>query len=206
MYNGDIQVELTPGEDQCRWCKAKATCPALADQVMGMMEGEFALSVDPSPNSEQLAAIATRLQNKVLVTENERLDELYPTIELTEIWIRALRAEIERRALAGVAFTTCKIVQGKRGNRSWANPLGAEHVLKSMRVKADEMYEMKLISPTTAEKVLKDSPKRWNRLLPLITQADGPLSVAPMSDRRPAHFIEPLANEFAGMAVTEEVT
>ena len=55
-----------------------------------------------------------------------------------------------------------------------------------MRLKQEEMYDFSIISPTTAEKRLKDSPKRWSRLQPLITQSDGKPSVAPLSDRRPA--------------------
>ncbi|MNW02983.1 hypothetical protein D3C71_1988500 [compost metagenome] len=49
------------------------------------------------------------------------------------------------------------------------------------------MYDFKLISPTTAEKVLKEAnPRKWNKLQPLIGRSDGKPSVAPASDKRPA--------------------
>ena len=32
---------LTPGDDQCRFCKAKGTCPALRDQVLATVAGDF---------------------------------------------------------------------------------------------------------------------------------------------------------------------
>ncbi|MNV60229.1 hypothetical protein D3C71_1526840 [compost metagenome] len=56
-----------------------------------------------------------------------------------------------------------------------------------MRLKVDQMYDFKLISPTTAEKVLKEAnPRKWNKLQPLIGRSDGKPSVAPASDKRPA--------------------
>ena len=69
-------------------------------------------------------------------------------------------------------------------------------MLKSMRLKHDEMYDYKIISPTTAEKVLKDSPKRWNRLLALIKQSEGQPSVQPESDKRPALVITATVDDF----------
>jgi hypothetical protein len=66
------------------------------------------------------------------------------------------------------------------------------------------MYDMKLISPTTAEKVLKATPKRWPKVLPLITQGDGKPSVAPLSDARPALEVKPVESEFEAIAETAE--
>lgn len=40
-YDGTAPAELTPGEDQCRFCKAKATCPALRDQVLTTVADDF---------------------------------------------------------------------------------------------------------------------------------------------------------------------
>jgi hypothetical protein len=68
--------------------------------------------------------------------------------------------------------------------------------MKSMRIRQEEMYEVKVISPTAAEKVLKDSPKRWARLQQLITQSPGPLSIAPITDKRPAVVIPQVTHAF----------
>lgn len=69
-------------------------------------------------------------------------------------------------------------------------------MLKSMRLKQEEMYDFSLISPTTAEKVLKGTPKRWKRIEPLITRSPGKPSVADASDKRPALDIKPTADDF----------
>jgi len=54
---------------------------------------------------------------------------------------------------------------------------------------------MKLISPTAAEKRLKDSPRRWAKVETLITRDAPKPVVAPASDRRPA--ISSVAAEFS---------
>jgi hypothetical protein len=58
-----------------------------------------------------------------------------------------------------------------------------------MRLKADEMYDRKLITPAKAEKLLKDTPRRWNSIAQHITQGEGKPSVAPVTDKRPAYSV-----------------
>jgi hypothetical protein len=66
-----------------------------------------------------------------------------------------------------------------------------------MRLKQEQMYNFKLISPTQADKLLaKESPRRWKKVEALITQHDGSPSVAPESDKRPALVIAPPADDF----------
>lgn len=119
---------------------------------------------------------------------DERLATLMDAAELLESFPKAVRAEVERRLLAG-KFTDAryKLVEGRQGARSWKDETAAEAELKKMRLKVDQMYDFKLISPTTAEKVLKEAnPRKWNKLQPLIGRSDGKPSVAPASDKRPA--------------------
>src|SRR3569832_150672 len=81
--------------------------------------------------------------------------------------------------------------------------VAAEAAMMSTRLKHDEMNTFKLISPTTAEKLLKENPKRWNKLQTFITQSEGGLSVAPLSDKRPAVVIDPVADDFQDLTATE---
>lgn len=72
-------------------------------------------------------------------------------------------------------------------------------MLKKMRVKHDQMYDYKLISPTTAEKLAKADvigPRQWPQVEAMITQSPGKPSVAPESDKRPALNIAPTADAF----------
>lgn len=51
----------------------------------------------------------------------------------------------------------------------------------------DDIFDMKLISPTRAEKLIKKaSPRRWPKVEELITRPDGKPAVAPENDPRPA--------------------
>lgn len=160
---------LNPTEKGCKFCKAKANCPAIRDQVM-----------------EQFEAIPKDL---IPVIASDALATAMSKADLIEGWLKAIRAEVESRLLAGEAVQGYKIVQGKRGNRAWADKAEAEALLKSMRLKVEEMYDLSLISPTSAEKLAKSSvigPRQWPKVLSLITQPEGKPSVAPESDKRPA--------------------
>ena len=93
-----------------------------------------------------------------------------------------------------------KLVQGKRGARQWADPAEAEKVLREQfRLPIEKAYDLKLISPTTAEKLAKAGeigPRQWAKVIPLIVQRDGAPSVAPVSDSRPAITVQPVAEAF----------
>jgi hypothetical protein len=120
-------------------------------------------------------------------------------VDLIEDWCKAIRAEAERRLLAGDKVPGFKVVQGKKGNRQWADAKVAEETLKTMRVKLEDMYDFKLISPTTADKLAKAGtigPRQWPKLQSLITQNEGKPHVAPESDSRPALVVTPVVEDF----------
>jgi hypothetical protein len=171
------------------FCKARATCPKLAAFVEEGVGADF----EALPQLDEEAFVEETIHN----ADDTDLSTKMAAVDLIEDWCKAVRAEVERRLLAGTPVPGYKLVQGKRGNRAWSDEAAAEEVFKSMRLKHDEMYSYKLVSPTTAEKLLKDSPKRWNRVTPLITQSDGKPSVAPESDKRPALVITPVEDDFA---------
>ena len=62
------------------------------------------------------------------------------------------------------------------------------------------MYDLKLISPTKAEKLLAGNPRRWAKLEKLITRSDGKPSVAPATDRRPTKAVANIANDLRALA------
>lgn len=191
--DGAVIHHLHPGE-HCRkaFCGARATCPKLAEYVQEGVGADFEDITILTTGAEYNGDMS---QNTEPLTDADLATKM-AAVDIIEDWCKAIRAEVERRLLAGTPVPGYKLVQGKRGARAWANTEEAETVLKSMRLKQDEMYEFKLISPTTAEKVLKESPKRWNRVLPLITQSEGKPSVAPESDKRPALVITPVEDDF----------
>ena len=165
------EPRLNPGEKQCRFCKAKATCPALKAEI-----------------SDAVGGIATPADFADLaVADEDDVSRAMARVELVEQWCKAIRAEVERRLFAGEPVAGFKLVEGRRGNRAWSDEAAVEKLFKSFRLKQEEMYDFKLISPTKAEKILKaKNPGRWEKVDALTSRGDGKPSVAPATDRRPA--------------------
>jgi len=180
-----VDKPLTPGQKQCRWCAHRATC----DARRAFLEEQTALDFTALPDPVETAA----------PTDDAKLDALYPHLDHLEDFVRAVRARIEARLFAGAKFESCKLVEGKRGARAWSDEKEAESTLKSMRLKVEEMYTFKLLSPTQAEKLLKDSPKRWERVKSLISQSQGKPSVAPITDKRPALVVGKTEDDFESL-------
>ena len=185
---------LRPGDDQCRFCKAKATCPALRAEVSSMV------FIASAATPEEFEVVNLNMpQPRDEFADDRWLAACLSKVDLIEDWCKAVRAEVERRLLAGETVPGFKVVQGKQGNRAWSDPAEAEAMLKSFRLKIEEMYDLKLISPTSAEKLVKAEtigPRQWKRAEGLITRAPGKPHVAPISDPRPPLVISPVANDF----------
>jgi hypothetical protein len=195
--DGITQGFFEPGEKQCRFCRAKAICPALREEIMLNVGGET-----HSPATPEDFAAFVPIEVDMQVSDNY-LPIAMSKVGLVEDWCKAVRAEAERRLLAGQKVDGWKLVEGRRGNRAWADEAEAEATLKSFRLRQDEMYEMKLVSPTKAEKLLKDSPKRWAKIEPLLVRSEGKPSVAPATDKRPELVVTPVAEGFGDLVETE---
>jgi hypothetical protein len=193
---------LVPGE-ACRFCRAKGRCPTLRSRALTTVADDFVTIEDDAPLAQKLSGALERVSN----CDDAHLDSLFPNLDLIEQFVEAVRHRIEARALAGAEFRNCKLVQGKRGNRKWTNAAEVEALFKSMRLKVEEMYDLSLISPTTADKLTKPQadgkpvigPRQWPKVQALITQHDGKPTIAPISDKRPALVIAPMADEFTAI-------
>lgn len=172
-----IEKFLVTG-DHCTFCRGAARCPKILGDVT---QAAFGRRVATADDFEDLTATVEVPRGAAL------LGALYPMLDLIETFASAVRASAESELLAGVAIPGLKLVQGKRGNRKWTSDAEAEAAMKKMKLRQDEMYSFKLISPPAAEKVLKENPRRWGTLQKLITQADGKPHVAPESDSRPVY-------------------
>ena len=163
---------LVPGEKQCRFCKAKATCPALREEVLDIVAAD-------ASDFDDLTANNVRTDG-----DTDYLSVAMDKVSLVEDWCKAIRAEVERRLMAGQTVPNYKLVEGRQGNRAWADKEAIEALFQSWRLRKDEMYDFSLISPTKAEKLL--TPVRWEKAQSLISRSAGKPSVAPVTDRRPA--------------------
>lgn len=192
---------LVPGESQCRFCPAKATCPALRDAVL-----ETAIGSAPATVDEFEALMDTRSVHAESLqdTAEQWLSACLAHVDMIEDWCKAVRTEAERRLQAGQPVPGWKLVAGKKGPRQWSEPDLVEEMFRdTFRLPREVIYEQKLISPTAAEKLFKQGligDQQWARTQVAITQSTGKAHVAPAADPRPALVIRPAAEDFPVLA------
>lgn len=195
------ELDLVPTDKGCKFCRAKHHCPAFQNLTVN------ALSVVSTAEDFEDLTLPKKAAS-VVVDDSvaaEKLAEAMRAIPMVEQFIKAVRAEVDRRLLAGEPVPGFKLVEGKKGNRQWRDAEeAAAELTKSGRLKADEAFEKKPISPTKAEKLLKDRPKIWSKIAPLITQSEGQPSVAPEDDPRPALQLGSTIEDFEDLTSAEE--
>jgi hypothetical protein len=154
-----------PGEKQCRFCRAKATCPELQDLVLRTALEDF---------------------DKARPTCSRTASEALELVPLVEEWCKAVRARVFADLQAGRVDPRWKLVRGRAGHRRWTNAVEAEAALITALPYRD-LYRLEMVSPAQAEKALKKRDSQtWAALQELIAQPPGAASVAPLTDRRPA--------------------
>lgn len=151
----------TPNEQDCAWCRAIATCPA----AIASMESEVGANFDTIVEDELLDDVMNDLER----ANDGRLAKHMRITGFLEDWIIAVRAEVERRLLLERPIKWGEgehdgfgLELGREGPRKWKDADHVEELLrKTYRLKMEVVYDMKLISPTSAEKLAKvKKPKK----------------------------------------------
>lgn len=167
---------LNPGEKQCRWCKAFATCPAASAAV----EDATTDAIGHIPDGPV-----------VQMADNDALGLSASKREFVEIWLNAVTEELNSRVLKGQKIPDhqggfYKVVEGRAGNAAWDNPGTVEPLL--VGVLGEQAHVKKLISPTEATKLLKHAKVDLNdTLFSHVTRARGKPTVVPSTDKRPEY-------------------
>jgi hypothetical protein len=171
---------LRPSEKACRWCPVNGSCGAYAKAVADETAAAF----------DDLTLEESDAPGTAVLMDDARLALALEKVDWVKEWVKAVEAEAHARAMAGIELPGWKLVTGRAGARKWADDEAAEGIMKKARFKIHDMYDMKLISPTKAEKVVgKAKPRTWNKLALLVTQNEGKLHLAPTGDPRPAESV-----------------
>lgn len=153
---------LNPSEEACRFCRARHTCRARAEQALALAKEEF--------DSDTLTP--------------EEIAEMFGRLKEVERWVKDVKdyvyQTIERKGSG--AIPGYKLVEG-RSMREWRSEEEAVKRLRNARVKAADLWTRKLISPAQAEKLLGKDHKVLRDCV--ATKTARP-SVVPDSDPRPA--------------------
>ena len=165
---------LVPGESQCKFCRAKGSCSALASNVMkevGIMfmnpqaignaaiktfEKSIEDAVDAEFNKLQLHPkdVAQQSADKDPSTmDDAQIRQIMEAAPLMRQLLEGVEKEALRRLEAGQTIPGLKLVNG-RGSRAWALPEDkmAEKLVK-MGIPKSAVYETKLVTPAKAEKL-----------------------------------------------------
>ena len=180
---------LVPGESQCKFCKAKGSCAALASNVMK----EIGIMFQPVMSLD----VAQQSADKDPSTMDDgQILSIMEAAPLMRQLLEGVEKEALRRLQSGQAITGLKLVNG-RGSRAWAlqDDEIAEKLIK-MGIPKGSVYETKLVSPAKAEKLTwekRDGTKvqlterQLKRMeQEYVVKMAGKLAVATESDSRPA--------------------
>lgn len=176
---GDAPKHLNPDPEACRWCKAKAKCPALTGLVSDSVKADITAEEFSELSPSEVIGTAS-------IGGLDRLATLYSRVPLIRDWCQAVEDEMRLQLSRGEPVPGFKLVKGRAGARAWADEEIAEQVLKTMRLKSEQLYSSRLASPAAIEKILGDQPRRWEKVKPLIVQGEGKPTIAPAHDKRPA--------------------
>lgn len=162
---------FVPTEKGCRWCPVRGSCAARSRKVLDMFP--------VAPTGAVKAPAATRMTDTALGEARDRAEEI-------EQWVKDVKEEAHRRAIAGRAIPGWKLVAGRRGNRKWTDEEFAESAMADVLL--DSAYQpRKIISPADAEKKLKkEHVPTWTTLQGYIEQSEGGLSLERESVSKPA--------------------
>ena len=161
------QAKRVPGEKQCRFCKAKASCAALAAMTENTIMADFeALNEIQPPNKLTKERMAIVLRAKPLI----------------EAWLSAVESEAKRVLAEGKEFPGFKLVEG-RSNRKWID----DEIIVSTQLESKlgaDLWTRKIITPAQAEKLLGKKGKAY--LDGLVVKPRGLPTLAAEDDPRPA--------------------
>jgi hypothetical protein len=105
---------------------------------------------------------------------------------LVSLWLKRVRDQALAGMLNGEQVPGYKVVEGKPGNRKWADELEVAKVLDAAGYTRDEYTETKLLSPAAMDKAL--GKKKAAQLLTDLTKRDpGAPTIALESDKRQAY-------------------
>lgn len=131
------KAKRVPGS-HCRFCPALTSCPEQSEHASLLAQVDFAPDVVlPNPSTFSIDKLA-------IVAE---ASQVFST------WAKAAEEELFRRLSRGETHPKWKLVQGKKGNREWANPEQALTFLEKLL--GEEAYEKKVLTPAKAEAILK---------------------------------------------------
>lgn len=182
MHNpeADPPLPFTVDPKGCRWCRAKPICPAYNQPAEDGL---------PVPLSDE-NALALLPELEVSALSDEQIVRIIRAAPFIEDIIKEAKEHAYKLACDGRPLPGTKLVQGRAGNRTWADEAEADKALTAAKLKAEDRYVRKLISASAAEKLVaplaKTRPRVYKRVIDCITRPEGKPTLVLDDDPRPA--------------------
>ena len=194
--------EQVPG-DWCRFCRARTSCKACADEAMALEKEEF-LDLDVGvleDETEETDATASfdpdtsvpTFKSPALLSKTD-IEKMLPTLNRIESWIEAIFAYVSFEAINhGVSWDGYKVVEG-RSKRQFLDTKSV--VAAAEKAGYTDIYKTELISLTAFEKLM--GKKMFQEILgEYVVKPPGKLALVPDSDPREAVDLQTAEDEFA---------
>lgn len=180
------EENYAPGEDTCRWCRAKPVCKALHDKCLQDAQVWFS-DIEPMPTTAVIERHATASPAKMT---DDQVVTVMENAALIKAWLSAVMAHATDEAKQGKLYPGFKLVD-KYGNREWAFAEGDDPIKKlvNMGLKRAEIVDESLKGPAAVEELVKKS--KWSKRKKdnfdkLITRNLRGRVLVPDNDDRPA--------------------
>lgn len=155
-----------PGE-HCRFCPHAGKCRALTKICTDYVQMH-------------------QLRVAVPVLAPHEIAEVLRMEPLVSLWLKRVKDQAMTAMMNGETVPGYKLVEGKQGNRKWADELKVAEALKAAGYSLEDITETKLYSPAGMDKAI--GKKRAAELLEgFIERAPGSPTIAPETDKRPAY-------------------
>ena len=208
IENGDVHPSeweglfLAPGDTQCKFCDAKASCPALRRRIEDAVFKDY----DATTPVETIAKV---VNVNVPPEDLATLGRMMALVPLVEGWVKAIESRVNKVLRDSDNDPTLfpvlqyKLVGGREGARQWSDPEAVKALLKkTWRYRDDVIYDMSLKSPPQLESIIMPKkgdkqPERWKKLVPHIVRKPAEPSIAPLSDKREALVMSTPEQDYA---------
>ena len=177
----DGEPIFNPGESQCRFCKARATCKALAEHSLKTAMETFT----DIPTEGDLKDVHT--------ISNEELGALLARVDTLVNWAKSLQAHAFSELNAGNKVPGYKMVMGRAGNRKWTSEADIKEKLTKMGIRKSEMFSEKLLTPAQMCKVVTKKDLSLKQIETYWNSPEGKPTIAHETDKRDE--IQPISTE-----------
>jgi hypothetical protein len=190
----NVSVDKLTTDDLLTWAEktVKPTAEKAAKGKGNYCAGEHCRFCPHAGKCRKLTSVCTEyvethsMRVELPVLAPHEVAEVLRMEPLITLWLKRVKDQALTSLLNGDEVPGYKVVEGKLGNRKWADELKVFDALKAAGYTPEDITETKLYSPAAMDKAI--GKKRVSELLDeLIAREPGRPTVVPATDKRPAY-------------------